>query len=112
MKIAIVGPGAMGLLFGVFLSKSKEDVHILDHNPKRAEHIRKQGVKVEGITSFSARLDASSNPKDIGDADLVIICVKSYDTEDCLCAPQRRIDNVKRVVCTWHFQSEIHDDPT
>ena len=84
MKIAIVGPGAMGLLFGAFLAKSKEDVHILDHNAKRADYIKKHGIKVEGISSLTAKADISANPKDIGVSDLVIVCVKSYDTEDAV----------------------------
>lgn len=84
MKIAIVGPGSMGLLFGAFLSKSKEDVHILDHNSKRADYIKKHGIKVEGMSNLKATVDISSNPKDIGVSDLVIVCVKSYDTEDAI----------------------------
>ena len=84
MKITIVGPGAMGLLFGAFLAKAKEDVHILDHNQKRAEHIRKNGIKVEGLNSLTTKVNISSNTKDIGLSDLLIVCVKSYDTEDAV----------------------------
>ena len=84
MKITIVGPGAMGLLFGAFLGKSKEDVSILDYDSKRAEHIKKQGIKVEGMTNFQTRLNVTSRAKEIGPSDLVVVCVKSYDTEEAI----------------------------
>jgi len=85
MKIAIVGPGAVGLLFGAFLTKAKEDVYILDHSAKRAAKISKEGVKIEGISgSHRLSLRITSEPKDIGIADLIVICVKSYDTEEAL----------------------------
>ena len=77
----MLGPGAMGLLFGAFLARSGEDIRILDHNPKRAEHIKRQGIKIEGISNFNTKADISSDPQKIGLSDLVIICVKSYDTE-------------------------------
>jgi len=84
MKITIVGPGAMGLLFGAFLGKSKEDINILDRDSKRTQHIKKQGIKVEGMSNFHTRINVASNPKEIGTSDLVVICVKSYDTEDAV----------------------------
>jgi len=98
MKITIVGPGAMGLLFGASLAKSKEDIHILDHDVKRAEYIKKNGIKVEGITNFSTKLDISSDPKRIGSSDLVIICVKSYDTEDAIKHSKSLIGNNTQVI--------------
>lgn len=85
MKIAIVGPGAVGLLFGAFLAKAKEDVYIIDHNAKRAAKISKEGVKIEGISgSHRVSPRITSEPKGVGVADLVVICVKSYDTEEAL----------------------------
>ena len=82
MKIAIVGPGAMGSLFGAFLARSGEDVWILDHRGDRATHIEKSGIKVEGISgNFRASVKATTDPKKISTAELVILCVKSYDTE-------------------------------
>jgi len=98
MKISIIGPGAMGLLFGAFLAKSKADVHILDYNAKRAEHIKKHGIKVEGISNFSSKVDITSNPKDIGTSDLAIVCVKSYDTEDAVKEAKEILQNNTQVL--------------
>jgi len=85
MKIAIVGPGAVGMLFGASLIRSKEEVHFLDHNPKRAQRLKKDGIKIGGISSVHhSDIDVTTQPDDIGVSDLVIICVKSYDTEEAI----------------------------
>jgi len=82
MKVIIVGPGAMGCLFAAFLSKSGQEVWLLDHDSKRAVAIQKAGIKIEGVSGrHKAPIKAAAKPKDIGTGDLVIICVKSYDTE-------------------------------
>lgn len=85
MKITIVGPGAVGLLFGASLIKSKEDLHFLDHDPKRAQKLKKDGIKIEGISgSHHVDIDVTTDPEAIGVSDLVIVCVKSYDTEEAI----------------------------
>ncbi|MDB4349353.1 2-dehydropantoate 2-reductase [Omnitrophica bacterium] len=85
MKITVVGPGAVGSLFGLFLIKSKEEVHFLDHDHKRVQKLKRDGIKMEGISgNHHVNVDITDNPKDIGVSDLVIICVKSYDTEEAV----------------------------
>lgn len=85
MKITIVGPGAVGLIFGAFLLKSKEEVHFLDHDEKRAQKLKKDGITIEGISGgHRVDIDIAVDPKDIGASDLVILCVKSYDTEEAI----------------------------
>jgi len=83
MKIAIIGPGAVGSLFGTFLIKAKEDVYFLDHDAKRAQKLKKDGIRIEGVSgTHHVDVKATADPKEIGPSDLVIIAVKSYDTED------------------------------
>lgn len=83
MKIAIVGPGALGcLLAGLLRSKTKEDLWLIDNSPERMKRIREGGIKIEGISSVSTKINVSADPKEVGPVDLVIICVKSYSTED------------------------------
>ena len=82
MKIIIVGPGAMGCLFTAFLSKTKEDIWILDKNKERAAKLAQEGISLEGVSGkWSAKVKVTANPKEIGLADLVIITTKSYDTK-------------------------------
>jgi len=85
MKIVIVGPGAMGTLLAAFLSKSKEEVWILDKNKERALKINQSGIIIEGISgNRQLTVKVAAKPEDIGLADLVIICVKSYHTKDAI----------------------------
>jgi 2-dehydropantoate 2-reductase len=85
MKIVIVGPGAMGLLFAAFLSKGKEEIWLLDKDKERAEKLDKNGVSLEGVSGkWAAKVKVSADPKKIGSADLVIIATKAYDTKSAI----------------------------
>ncbi|MFH0771097.1 MAG: 2-dehydropantoate 2-reductase [Candidatus Omnitrophota bacterium] len=82
MKIAIIGPGALGCLVGASLIKSGEDVWFLDKSPERAKKLSNSGIKIEGLNNeYSIKARAACDPKEIGTCDLAIICVKSFDTE-------------------------------
>ena len=84
MKIVIVGPGAMGCLFAGLLAEAGHgDVWLLDKREERASEITKNGLRIEGIGGYRliSTVKATTDPHDIGLADLVIVCVKSYDTE-------------------------------
>lgn len=85
MKIVIVGPGAMGSLFAAYLSKTKNEVWLLDKNSERAKAINASGIKIEGVSgSWNAQVKASDNVNAVGAADMIIICVKSYDTKEAI----------------------------
>ncbi|MFA5725288.1 MAG: 2-dehydropantoate 2-reductase [Candidatus Omnitrophota bacterium] len=85
MKIAIVGPGAMGCLLAAFLSKLKEEIWVLDYNKDRASRIMQGGITLEGISGqWQCNPKATADVKDIGIADLVVICVKSYNTKEAI----------------------------
>lgn len=85
MKIAIVGPGAVGSLLAALLTKSKQEVHLIDRNLERARKINQEGIKLEGIAGeFTAKVNVTVEPKELGIRDLIIICVKSYHTEEAI----------------------------
>lgn len=85
MKIAVVGPGAMGCLFAAFLSKSKAEIFILGKDSQRSQELNQQGIIVEGVSgNWQAKMKATADAKEIGIADIIIICVKSYDTKEAL----------------------------
>ncbi len=85
MRIVIVGPGAIGLLFAAFLSKSREEVWLLDKNKERAEKLNQHGIFVEGVSGkWSAKVKTTADPKEIEKVDLAIITVKSYDTKHAI----------------------------
>ncbi|MFC1704167.1 ketopantoate reductase family protein [Candidatus Omnitrophota bacterium] len=81
MKIIVVGPGAMGCLFAAHLAK-KNEVVLLDKHPKRADSIRQHGIRIEGISGkWSAKVEALVDSKTVEGAELILICVKAYDTK-------------------------------
>ena len=54
VKIALLGAGAMGSLFGAFLAKNNE-VFLIDHNKEKIETINKEGIEIrskDGKTSL------------------------------------------------------------
>lgn len=85
MKIVIVGPGAMGCLLAALVSKTRQEVWLLDKDKNRAVKLNSSGISLEGLSgSLRLAVKATVEAKDIGSADLVIICVKSYDTREAI----------------------------
>jgi 2-dehydropantoate 2-reductase len=82
MKIAIVGAGAMGSLFGALLAEGGHAVWLCDVWQEHMDAVNQNGVSIEfeGKTR-SVRLNAVSDPMQIGEAELVLIFVKATQTE-------------------------------
>jgi 2-dehydropantoate 2-reductase len=82
MKIAVMGAGAVGSYFGGRLAQNGEDVVFI----ARGTHLN--ALKERGLTvssfkeSFSIKVNATSDPKELGILDLILFTVKSYDTEE------------------------------
>ena len=94
MKIVIVGPGAIGCLLTSFLSKGKDEVWLLDKDGERASKINKNGISIEGISGeWNVKGKATTDVKNIGSAELVIIAVKSYDTKEAISASKPLISD-------------------
>lgn len=82
MKIVIMGAGAMGSLFGGFLSVSGEEVWLVDIWKEHIEAILTHGLTIEEKGEEKTLFPhATTDPKTIGKADLVLYFVKTYDTE-------------------------------
>lgn len=85
MKIVVVGAGAMGCLISAFLSKSKEELWLLAKNKDIAASINNSGISLEGVSgSWQAKVKTTASIQDIGKCDLVIICVKSFNTKQAV----------------------------
>lgn len=82
MKVAIVGAGAMGSLFGALLAEAGHDVWLLDTWQEHLAAIAKRGLGIEykGHTRRVA-LKTTLHFEDIGLAELTLVFVKSYHTE-------------------------------
>lgn len=82
MRVLIVGPGAMGTLFGVLLAEAGNQVWMLDHRPERARLLSEKGFAVKGAVGERRRkLPVVTDPSDVPAPDFTFIWVKSYDTE-------------------------------
>lgn len=85
MRVAIVGAGAMGSLFGFFLRRADKDVWLLDKHPELTSYIREQGLTVEGTSGrHVVSIPITTQVADIAWADLIIIFVKAYDTTQAI----------------------------
>ncbi|HSR35723.1 MAG TPA: 2-dehydropantoate 2-reductase, partial [Desulfurivibrionaceae bacterium] len=85
MRIVIVGPGALGSLFAARLSLGGHDVRLLDHDPNRAALLQEQGLLFEADGSARRVLvPASADPARIAEAELLLLCVKSYAVREVL----------------------------
>jgi 2-dehydropantoate 2-reductase len=82
MKIAILGAGAMGSLYGAYLSHFNE-VYMIDVNTKIVEAINQRGLVIyekEENKEVIFPVSATTNSDDLGVMDLVIVFVKNIYT--------------------------------
>jgi 2-dehydropantoate 2-reductase len=81
MKIAVVGAGAMGSLFGAMLAEAGNEVWLYDVWREHVRTINQNGLQIEreGKTR-TVKIKASDDPHQVGRAELVIVFVKSSQT--------------------------------
>ncbi len=82
MKIAIFGTGALGGFYGGILVKGGVDVVFIARG-KILEAIKEKGLTIKSFKhgQFTVKVKAKENPEEAGKVDVVLFCVKSYDTE-------------------------------
>ncbi len=82
MRITVIGPGAVGLLWAARLAKAGAQVAILDHRPERAQHLAAKGIVLEDENGRERlRLPAGAEPRVLEETDLALVCVKAYQTQ-------------------------------
>lgn len=88
-RIVFVGAGAIGGYVGGHLTRAGNDVTLIDPWPEHVEHMRQHGLSLSGTTP-AERCTVPVKALHITDvqslvkerpADIVFLCVKSYDTE-------------------------------
>ena len=82
MRIAVVGAGGTGGYFGGLLARAGEDVTFVARGAQ-LEALRTRGLTVESSLAgtFNVPVQATDEPKEVGPVDLVLFCVKAYDTD-------------------------------
>ncbi|QIX18559.1 ketopantoate reductase family protein [Burkholderia multivorans] len=90
MRIAILGAGAMGSLFGGLLAESGEDVTLIDVNDAHLDAIRRDGLRIDDdrgerrITMLHALRPEAANASADTPFDLLIVFTKSLHTRVAL----------------------------
>jgi 2-dehydropantoate 2-reductase len=77
----IVGAGAIGSLYAAHLA-TVEDVVVLTRREQHAQALNEHGLRVSGRHDFTARVTATSDPREVPDLDLAIVATKATGLED------------------------------
>jgi 2-dehydropantoate 2-reductase len=80
-RVAVMGAGAVGSYFGGMLARAGARVTLIGR-PNHVEAVRKNGLLLDTVTfKEHVALNASTHPADVRDAQFVLFCVKTLDTE-------------------------------
>ena len=82
MHIAIMGTGGTGGYFGGLLARAGEDVTCIARGA-HLDAIRAYGLTVKSVQGgeYTLRVEATDDPSTVAQVDVVLFCVKTYDTE-------------------------------
>jgi 2-dehydropantoate 2-reductase len=81
MKILVMGAGAVGAYFGARMRAAGEDV-VLCARGENLRAIRERGLHLTSIRGdLRIGITATDNPRDFAPYDLILFCVKAYDTD-------------------------------
>ena len=81
VRVAVVGAGAVGCFYGGMLARAGHDVTLIGR-PLHVDAIRQAGLHFEGLRfDEHIAVRASTEADAVRDARLVLVCVKSTDTE-------------------------------
>jgi 2-dehydropantoate 2-reductase len=84
-RVCVVGAGAIGSLYAAHLAQVA-DVVVLARREEHALALREQGLRVSGRHDFTAHLDATTDPRQVGDADLCIVATKATHVDQAASA--------------------------
>jgi 2-dehydropantoate 2-reductase len=80
VKIAVVGAGAMGSVYGGLLGSAGHEVWAVDRWQEHIDAIRERGLRVQGASGDRVvRIQATTDAAEPGEAELVIIATKAMD---------------------------------
>src|ERR1700687_682093 len=81
MKILVMGAGAVDNYFGARLQQADEDV-IFCARGENLRVLREKGLEIQSPRGdIAIRVKATDDPNEFASYDLILFCVKAYDTE-------------------------------
>jgi 2-dehydropantoate 2-reductase len=100
LKVCIVGCGAVGSLFAAHLAqKGETEVWAYDVWKDHVEAIRNHGLRISGAADFTAKLNATSDPKELPRCDYGIVATKAIHTRSAVAQVARAFDD-NSAVCS------------
>ena len=86
MRIGVLGAGSLGSLFAGRLAAAGTEVVVLGRANDHLQRIRADGIVVTTPDGgeFVGEVDATTEPSDLAGIDVLLVCVKSYDTDHAL----------------------------
>jgi 2-dehydropantoate 2-reductase len=110
VRIAIMGSGGVGGYFGARLVNGGADVHFIARGAHLAA-MRERGLAIEGGPEpiHLPKVSVTDEPKTIGPVDMVMFCVKLWDTE---AAARQLLPIVKPETGIVSFQNGVTKDDT
>ena len=82
MRIAVMGSGGVGGYFGGLLAQAGEEVTVIARGA-HLEALRAHGLTIQSrlIGDFTLAVHTSDDPGALGEVDLILMCVKTYDLD-------------------------------
>ena len=85
MRICIVGCGAVGSLFAAHLAKAGEaEIWAYDVWKDHTDAIRRNGLTLSGAAEFTAKVHATSDPRELPPCDYGIVATKAIHTRHAI----------------------------
>ena len=85
MKVCIVGCGAIGSLYAAHLGRLDDvEVWAYDLNQAHVDAMNKNGLRLTGLSDFTAQVNARTNPADIPACDFGIVAAKTLHTRPAI----------------------------
>lgn len=85
MKVAIIGAGAVGSLFGAYMTGGGLDVTFVERDDGRVKLLKREGLNITGKRGeLSVAPQITTRADDLRRVDVVFVCVKSYHTRQAI----------------------------
>lgn len=82
MKVAVLGPGALGCLLAALLREAGAEVSLVDYRPERVARLRLQGIQMRTLDGVHRVIQVPIGlAPEVGPCALTIVTVKAYQTE-------------------------------
>jgi 2-dehydropantoate 2-reductase len=84
VRVTIIGAGAIGGITGAYMARNGVDVTLVEQSDEHLDAIRRDGLQIDGIDTFTVRPPVLRPHELRGPVELVIVAVKTQHTASAL----------------------------